>query len=670
MLEDDPAPLGLVDPDLRGALDEIVTRAMARDRAARYPSAATLAADLRDYLAGRFVTQVDVSVRRLRRQLQRYRFVTAITVIGALALAGLSSYVAVERARVGETAARFETELGTSRIERGRLLAQTGNLPAAEALVWPEYFHRTDRDYPRWALREIYAHQPVLWTSAAPGGLARTVIFGDDDTQVFTGDDRGAVVVWNAVTGSAITRIDAHRSAVRAIVALPSRDWIVTAGADGTIRAWRRADGAAVREWPKHRAGIRSLTAAPDASALVATDDDGTVTIWPREGGSPAVFTRPGVVSRTAQFDPSGTLLAVGWSDGLVETRRVRTWSVEREWRPHRGIVESIAFSGDGRLIATGSDEGTVGLWDRATLAQVAELRSAHGPARRVAFAPDGSRLAMAGSWGLELWDVATRRRIDPLFGGGEHWVDAAFNHDGGRLATASEDGCVRVWQLQPRPIVASWQLGSSAPPGIAIDAVTKAVTASAGPRDDLSSLARARGNGPGELLARAWGTDGDVAFVSTRASRIIRWSSRNSREEWAVTLPQPASALAVGLDGQRLAAGLSSGGIEIVDARTGARVARLPGHLGMVRGLAFSENGRLLASVGSDGALHLVDVVGARLLMTPAQRDVGATHVMFLPDGRVAVAWDDGRVDLVDPQYFDLHVRGNETYQHARLAR
>ena len=53
VLEDPPTPLGLTDADLRGPLERIVSRAMARDRDQRYQSAAALAADLRAYVTAR-----------------------------------------------------------------------------------------------------------------------------------------------------------------------------------------------------------------------------------------------------------------------------------------------------------------------------------------------------------------------------------------------------------------------------------------------------------------------------------------------------------------------------------------------------------------------------------------------------------------------------------------
>ncbi len=53
ILDSDPLPLPSTDPRLNGALTAIIGRAMSRDRDSRYQSAGDLAADLREYLAGR-----------------------------------------------------------------------------------------------------------------------------------------------------------------------------------------------------------------------------------------------------------------------------------------------------------------------------------------------------------------------------------------------------------------------------------------------------------------------------------------------------------------------------------------------------------------------------------------------------------------------------------------
>ena len=77
-----------------------------------------------------------------------------------------------------------------------------------------------------------------------------------------------------------------------------------------------------------------------------------------------------------------------------------------------------------------------------------------------------------------------------------------------------------------------------------------------------------------------------------------------------------------------------------------------------------------LRASAGPDGALRILSATDGTLLMTPLERDVGGPLAALHPHGRIAVAWNVGRVDVVDVDSFERFVRGNEAYQRSRLAR
>jgi hypothetical protein len=75
--------------------------------------------------------------------------------------------------------------------------------------------------------------------------------------------------------------------------------------------------------------------------------------------------------------------------------------------------------------------------------------------------------------------------------------------------------------------------------------------------------------------------------------------------ERWTVNLAG-ARALAVSVETQRVAAGLESGAIELLDLKTGAKIATIEAHQGPVDALAFSPDGRCLTSAGVDGAVRL----------------------------------------------------------------
>src|SRR5262249_23197039 len=66
----------------------------------------------------------------------------------------------------------------------------------------------------------------------------------------------------------------------------------------------------------------------------------------------------------------------------------------------------------------------------------------------RAVFCPDGRRVAVSGTGGLGIWDVAASRMTGTV-AKGSAVTDFAFSPDGSRVATASQDGTARVWNLE-----------------------------------------------------------------------------------------------------------------------------------------------------------------------------------------------------------------------------
>jgi WD40 repeat protein len=383
------------------------------------------------------------------------------------------------------------------------------------------------------------------------------VAFSADGQTLATGSYDASPRLWDAASGKLLAKVSDQPMPVYGVAFTPDGKYLLLRAGNVSshaLRVWDLAAGKEAFRLGGHQSHVTDLAFSDDGRYLLSGSADATAALWDVARRKELRRLSPGDgVSAVAFADKDRQVLA----GGLVASR-VYTWDLAGKSGPKidlkDGFFARIAFGPGGKLVASwGRGQGVVRLTDAASGKELRLLRPAPQWANAIAFSPDGRLVAVGGGTNapfISLWDVETGRHLRSF--ATEGFVLAlAFSADGRALAAGHDDRKIRLWE------VATGQV----------------------------RLIVEHGDRP---TALAFSPDG----------ALLTSACNNTRSNPATNGMTPPVGLRQ-----------DTRDVRVWDVLSGRRVHTFEGHGGPITTLAFSPDGRLLASGSNDTTILLWEV-------------------------------------------------------------
>lgn len=371
------------------------------------------------------------------------------------------------------------------------------------------------------------------------------------------------------------------------------------------------------------------------------------------------------------EFTPDGRQLVAASQEGQVYVWKTADWSRQFKLTSDCWIVRSMAIRPDGKRLAVGDARHRVWVWNLQTGELLFNDRPGHDPeVQAIAFTPDGRTLITgSGARDTHFWSARSGEHLRLL---NTSSSSLAVTPDGRQLLTSWYGGPqLRTWDLETGKQATEWT-APEAPIRKFVLAAEQPLMALLFDIDEPRRFRLLRRRWPelaeaGEVQqegytrgALAISADGRLVAIAPIGSVQLRSFPAG---QLAVELPNPnhyCDNLLFSRDGRFVFGTNSDKSVLVWEVASGRLVHALTGHLRVPAAMALAPNGRMLATAGGSrsfpvpaAAPHQIrfwDILAGEQVASLSGHDENVCALAFSPDGKLlasglrdttALVWD-----------------------------
>ena len=454
-----------------------------------------------------------------------------------------------------------------------------------------------------------------------------------ENPRLVTGGQDGSVRIWDAETGQQLLNPPAHQEPVNSVDWSPDGTMIASGSADNTVKIWNADTGSQRFTLEGHAEDVTNVSWSPNGESFVSSG--WSVLVWNIEGQFPLYESlRHSDQIESLAWSPDSQQLISASADNSMKLLIVQSADSSVAVEAQETTVYGVSWSPDGETIVQSAGKNIqVRNSDMGIQNSVGEHKA---NTTHFEWLEDGSRLISVSSDGeLILWDTSTWK---PLQKNSEHTgekTSAAISPDGSKVASGSVDGIVRIWEaatgIQLEVIEAhegsvndiAWSTDGTEIATVGEDGVGRIWDA-----ESYIEIRKLLGH-RGPVNTISWSPDGSMIATTSDDLTIRIWNSEEGSEINQFGQVDPIRSLSWSPDGTRVA--LSSGNEVWIRNSLDTVIIGSLVHDVAVNGVAWSPDGELIATTSEDKSVNLWD----------ADRRIRVSRSMFgHSEASVSVVW------------------------------